>query len=195
MQTYLYWKNRPVRCRPTAGPARYAHVALCAVRLGGMSAAAGGVSRQGRLGAAQLQWMRQRRGGSGAGSPGMAAAASPDLPPAKRRRVSFSDEPETREYTPAPSPPPSPPAHVVGGGGRRVRGGRRGTEIDGAAGARACGGRGLASPSMRAVSSGMLDIKVDVCKTDELDGRVDGVRAREQQRGRSADACMVVKHS
>ena len=56
------------------------------------------------------------------------------------------------------------------------------TEIDGAAGARACGGRGLASPSMRAVSSGMLDIKVDVCKTDELGGRVDGVRAREQQR-------------
>ena len=67
------------------------------------------------------------------------------------------------------------------------------TEIDGAAGARACGGRGLASPSMRAVSSGMLDIKVDVCKTDELDGRVDGVRASSS--GRSADACMVVKHS
>ena len=62
------------------------------------------------------------------------------------------------------------------------------TEIDGAAGARACGGRGLASPSMRAVSSGMLDIKVDVCKTDELDGRVDGVRAREQQR--SERGCM-----
>ena len=56
------------------------------------------------------------------------------------------------------------------------------TEIDGVAGARACGGRGLASPSMRAISSGMLDIKVDVFKTDELDGRVDGVRAREQQR-------------
>ena len=52
------------------------------------------------------------------------------------------------------------------------------TEIDGAAGARACGGRGLASPSMRAIFSGMLDIKVDVFKTDELDGRVDGVRAR-----------------
>ena len=47
---------------------------------------------------------------------------------------------------------------------------------------------------MRAISSGMLDIKVDVFKTDELDGRVDGVRAREQQRS-SADACMVVKHS
>ena len=46
------------------------------------------------------------------------------------------------------------------------------TELDGAAGALACGGQGLASPSMRAVSSGMLDIKVDVCKTDELDGRV-----------------------
>ncbi len=83
-------------------PARYAHVSLCAVRLGGMSAAPGGVSRQGRLGAAQLQWMRQRRGGSGAGSPGM-AAASPDLPPAKRQRVSFGGEPEVREYTPAPS--------------------------------------------------------------------------------------------
>ena len=55
-------------------------------------------------------------------------------------------------------------------------------EIDGAAGALACGGQGLASPSMRAISSGMLDIKDDVCKTDELDGRVDGVRAREQQR-------------
>ena len=40
----------------------------------------------------------------------------------------------------------------------------------------------MASPSMRAISSGMLDIKDDVCKTDELDGRVDGVRAREQQR-------------
>ena len=40
----------------------------------------------------------------------------------------------------------------------------------------------MASPSMRAISSGMLDIKVDVFKTDELDGRVDGVRAREQQR-------------
>ena len=62
------------------------------------------------------------------------------------------------------------------------------TEIDGAAGARACGGRGLASPSMRAISSGMLDIKDDVCKTDELDGRVDGVRAREQQR--SERGCM-----
>ena len=61
-------------------------------------------------------------------------------------------------------------------------------EIDGVAGALACGGRGLASPSMRAVSSGMLDIKVDVCKTDELDGRVDGVRAREQQR--SERGCM-----
>ena len=62
------------------------------------------------------------------------------------------------------------------------------TEIDGAAGALACGGRGLASPSMRAISSGMLDIKVDVFKTDELDGRVDGVRAREQQR--SERGCM-----
>ena len=62
------------------------------------------------------------------------------------------------------------------------------TEIDGAAGALACGGRGLASPSMRAISSGMLDIKDDVCKTDELDGRVDGVRAREQQR--SERGCM-----
>ena len=48
---------------------------------------------------------------------------------------------------------------------------------------------------MRAISSGMLDIKVDVFKTDELDGRVDGVRAREQQRSERADACMVVKHS
>ena len=62
------------------------------------------------------------------------------------------------------------------------------TEIDAAAGALACGGRGLASPSMRAISSGMLDIKDDVCKTDELDGRVDGVRAREQQR--SERGCM-----
>ena len=52
------------------------------------------------------------------------------------------------------------------------------TEIDGAAGARACGGQGLAAPSMRAVFSGMLDIKDDVCRTDELHGRVDGVRAR-----------------
>ena len=34
----------------------------------------------------------------------------------------------------------------------------------------------------RAISSGMLDIKDDVCKTDELHGRVYGVRAREQQR-------------
>ena len=59
---------------------------------------------------------------------------------------------------------------------------------DGVAGALACGGRGLASPSMRAISSGMLDIKVDVFKTDELDGRVDGVRAREQQR--SERGCM-----
>ena len=49
-------------------------------------------------------------------------------------------------------------------------------------------GRGLASSSMRAISSGMLDIKDDVCKTDELDGRVDGVRAREQQR--SERGCM-----
>ena len=89
-----------------------------------MSAAPSGVSRQGRLGAAQLQWMRQRRNSSGAGSPGMAAAASPVLPPAKRRRVSFGGEPDVREYTPAPSPPPSPPDRVVGG--RRVRGGRRG---------------------------------------------------------------------
>ena len=62
------------------------------------------------------------------------------------------------------------------------------TEIDGAAGALACGGRGLASPSMRAISSGMLDVKGDVCKTDEPDGRVDGVRAREQQR--SERGCM-----
>ena len=62
------------------------------------------------------------------------------------------------------------------------------TGSGGAAGALACGGRGLASPSMRAISSGMLDIKVDVCKTDELDGRVDGVCAREQQR--SERGCM-----
>ena len=55
-------------------------------------------------------------------------------------------------------------------------------EIDGVAGALACGGRGLASPSTRAISSGTLDINDRVCKTDELDGRVDGVRAREQQR-------------
>ena len=55
-------------------------------------------------------------------------------------------------------------------------------EIDGVAGALACGGRGLASPSIRTISSGMLDVKGDVCKTDEPDGRVDGVRAREQQR-------------
>ena len=61
-------------------------------------------------------------------------------------------------------------------------------EIDDVAGALACGGRGLASPSTRAISSGMLDIKVDVFKTDELDGRVDGVRAREQQR--SERGCM-----
>ena len=61
-------------------------------------------------------------------------------------------------------------------------------EIDDVAGALACGGRGLASSSMRAISSGMLDIKDDVCKTDELDGRVDGVRAREQQR--SERGCM-----
>ena len=46
----------------------------------------------------------------------------------------------------------------------------------------------MASPSMRAISSGILDIKVDVFKTDELDGRVDGVRAREQQR--SERGCM-----
>ena len=52
----------------------------------------------------------------------------------------------------------------------------------------ACGGRGLASSFMRTISSGMLDIKDDVCKTDELDGRVDGVRAREQQR--SERGCM-----
>ena len=62
------------------------------------------------------------------------------------------------------------------------------TEIDDAAGAHACGGRGLASPSMRAISSGMLDIKDGVCKNDELHGRVDGVRAREQQR--SERGCM-----
>ena len=61
-------------------------------------------------------------------------------------------------------------------------------EIDDVAGALACGGRGLASSSMRAISSGMLEIKDDVCKTDELDGRVDGVRAREQQR--SERGCM-----
>ena len=127
-----------------------------------MSAAAGGVSRQGRLGAAQLQWMRQRRGGSGAGSPGMAAAASPDQPPAKRRRVSFSDEPETREYTPAPSPPPSPPAHVVGGGGRRVRGGRRGAR------ARAAGAalkRGLSAADERTrflVAHALTDLIIEV---------------------------------
>ena len=54
----------------------------------------------------------------------MAAAASPVLPPAKRRRVSFGGEPDVREYTPTPSSPPSPPDRVVGG--RRVRGGRRG---------------------------------------------------------------------
>ena len=46
----------------------------------------------------------------------------------------------------------------------------------------------MASSFMRAISSGMLDIKDDVCKTDELDGRVDGVRAREQQR--SERGCM-----
>ena len=56
------------------------------------------------------------------------------------------------------------------------------TEIDGAAGALACGGRGLASPSIRTISGGRLDAKGDACKTDEPDGRVDGVRAREQQR-------------
>ena len=67
-------------------------------------------------------------------------------------------------------------------------------EIDDVAGALACGGRGLASSFMRAISSGMLDIKDDVCKTDELDGRVDGVRCASSS-GRSADACMVVKHS
>ena len=55
-------------------------------------------------------------------------------------------------------------------------------ETDSVAGALARGGRGLASPSIRTISSGMLDVKGDVCKTDELDGRVDGVRAREQQR-------------
>ena len=55
-------------------------------------------------------------------------------------------------------------------------------EIDGVAGALVCGGRGLASPSIRTISSGMLGTKDDVCKTDEPDGRVDGVRAREQQR-------------
>ena len=55
-------------------------------------------------------------------------------------------------------------------------------EIDGVAGALVCGGRGLASPSIRTISSGMLDVKGDACKTDEPDGRVDGVRAREQQR-------------
>ena len=62
------------------------------------------------------------------------------------------------------------------------------TEIDGAAGALACGGQGLASPSMRAVFSGMLDIKDDVCRTDELHGRVDGVRARAAAVG--ARGCM-----
>ena len=46
----------------------------------------------------------------------------------------------------------------------------------------------MASFFMRAISSGMLDIKDDVCKADELDGRVDGVRAREQQR--SERGCM-----
>ena len=59
-------------------------------------------------------------------------------------------------------------------------------EIDGVAGALVCGGRGLASPSIRTISSGMLDVKGDVCKTDEPDGRVDGVRAREQQRSSAA---------
>ena len=49
--------------------AQYAHVSFCAARLGGMSAAASVVSRQGRLGAAQQQWMRQRRDSSEAGSP------------------------------------------------------------------------------------------------------------------------------
>ena len=68
------------------------------------------------------------------------------------------------------------------------------TDIDDVAGALVCGGRGLASPSMRAISSGMLDIKDDVCKTDELDGRVDGVRCASSS-GRSADPCMVVIHS
>mgnify|MGYP004258136159 CR=1 FL=1 len=57
------------------------------------------------------------------------------------------------------------------------------------AGALACGGRGLASSSMRAISSGMLDIKDEVCKKDELDGRVDGVRAREQQRSERGCMC------
>ena len=46
----------------------------------------------------------------------------------------------------------------------------------------------MASPSMRAISSGMLGVKVEDFKTDELDGRVDGVRAREQQR--SERGCM-----
>ena len=140
--------------------ARCAHVSLCAVRIGGMSAAASGVSRQGRLGAAQQQWMRQRRGGSGAGSPGM-AAASPDLPPAKRRRVSFDDKPETREYTPAPSPAPRrPPARVVGG--RRVRGGRRGAR------ARAAGAalkRGLSAADERTrflVAHALTDLIIEV---------------------------------
>ena len=125
-----------------------------------MSAAPSGVSRQGRLGAAQQQWLRQRRGGSGAGSPGM-AAASPDLPPAKRQRVSFGGEPEVREYTPAPSPaPPRPPAVVVGG--RRVRGGRRGAR------ARAAGAalkRGLSAAEERAqfeVAHALTDLIIEV---------------------------------
>ena len=72
MQTHCYTSTRevPAYC----WPARYAHVSLCAVRIGGMSAAASGVSRQGRLGAAPMQWKRQRRGGSG-GSAGALAGA------------------------------------------------------------------------------------------------------------------------
>ena len=80
-------------------------------------------------------------------------------------------------------------AQLKGSAGRHVVA----AEIDDVAGALACGGRGLASPSMRAISSGMLGIKDDVCKTDELDGRVDGVRAREQQR--SERGCMAVAYS
>ena len=104
--------------------------------------------------------LRKRRGGSGAGSPGM-AAASPDLPPAKRRRVSFGGEPEVREYTPAPSPAPRrPPARVVGG--RRVRGGRRGAR------ARAAGAalkRGLSAADERTrflVAHALTDLIIEV---------------------------------
>jgi len=64
------------------------------------------------------------------------------------------------------------------------------TEIDDVAGALVCGGRGLASPSMRAISSGMLDILKGRRLQNRRAGRASRRRARASSSGRTERGCM-----